>query len=91
MRELPVEFIGKGQVRGFKFTQEEKNQHGYIYKVEHLGRTWYEVFERRENVRFSVISYPGNKSFGVWAWTANSYEKALERFEEITIKGELDE
>ena len=91
MRELETQFIGKGQVKGFKFTQLKKTKFGYIYKIEHLGRVWYEVFKRKENARYSVISYPRNKSFGVWAWTTSDVNKANEILEDINIKGQANE
>lgn len=90
MRELKTEFIGTGQVKGFKFTQVKKTEFGYIYKVEHLSRVWYEVFKRTENVRYSVISYPRNKSFGLWAWTTSDVNRAHEILEEINLKAQTD-
>lgn len=90
MKELELNFIGKGQVRGFKFTQVKKNEFGYIYKIEDFGRVWYEVFKRKENVRYMCISYPTNKSFGVWAWTTPKLDKAENILEDIKIKGEAN-
>ena len=89
MRELSREFIGKGQVRGFLFTQIKKNEYCYIYKVEDNGRIWYEIFEHRENKRFNCISYPRNKSFSIWAFTYLSLERALTCFDELTITVEM--
>lgn len=84
MKQLKTEFIGRGQVRGFKFTQIKKNEFAYIYKVEDSNTTWYEIFEHRENKRFDCISYPKNNSFSVWAWTYLSLNRALECFEAAT-------
>lgn len=51
IKELEKEFLGKGDVKGFKFTQLEETPEYYIYKKEFVrsdGSTSvsYEVFER---------------------------------------------
>lgn len=77
MKELEKQFIGRGEVKGFTFTQIKQNGKGYIYHVrDTFGNERYEVFKRVENVRFNTISYPKSKSFGKWAWTTSSLEKA---------------
>ena len=86
MRELKKEFIGKGQVRGFEFTQVKKTKNGFIYKVDTKNRIHYEVFHRKENNRFNCVSYPSNKAFGVWAWTCDTIEKAEDMFLGIELK-----
>lgn len=90
MKELPDAFIGKGQVRGFKFTQVKKTEFGYIYKVECFDRVWYESFKRKENSRFGVVSYPTNKSFGVWAITTSCLERAEEYLNNLEISADLN-
>jgi hypothetical protein len=35
------------------------------------------------------VTYPSSKAFGVWAWAFSNYNKALEKFNEIT--GEIQE
>jgi len=88
MRELKKSFIGKGQVRGFEFTQVKKTEYGYIYKIDTKNTVCYEVFQRKVNNRYNCISYPSNKAFGVWAWTYNSLDKALSKLEGIKIRKE---
>lgn len=88
MRELPVEFVGVGEVRGFQFRQVSRTMFGYIYEVRVPGKggCHYEVFRRMENARFGCVSYPKSKSFGAWAWCCDSLAKARERlkgFEEF--------
>jgi hypothetical protein len=85
MRELEKQFIGKGQVKGFKFTQIKKTKYGYIYKVRAQNSEWYEVFKRKENTRYSVISYPRNKSFGVWAWSTKDMSRAIDILNDFSI------
>jgi len=81
MKELQEEFTGKGQVRGFEFTQIKKTEYAYIYNVDTGVSEHYEVFERRENTQFKCVSYPSNKAFGLWAKTTSNYEYALELME----------
>ena len=80
MKELQKEFIGRGQVKGFKFTQVKQNENGYIYKVEDRGSIHYEVFKRKENKQFNCISYPSNKAFGLWAKTFRKLDSAINHF-----------
>ena len=87
MKELSENFIGKGQVKGFVFTQKLKTDNAYIYEVNTGQTIHYEVFKRKVNNKFNCISYPSDKSFGIWAWTCLSYEKAIEKLEHIkTLK-----
>ena len=88
LRELPVEFVGVGEVRGFLFRQVSRTMFGYIYEVRVPGaeECHYEVFRRMGNARFGCVSYPKSKSFGAWAWCCDSLAKARERlkaFEEF--------
>lgn len=77
MKELKEQFIGRGSVNGFSFTQRNKSEKAYLYEVNTGTSTHYEVFKRKENVRFNVIYYPGDNSFGLWAWCYRSYDKAV--------------
>lgn len=86
MKELKEVFYGKGQVKGFKFTQIKKTNYAYIYRVDTGVSKHYEVFERRENTQFNCISYPSNKAFGLWAKTTSSYNRALDLLETLDIK-----
>lgn len=81
LKELPMSFIGKGQVKGFQFKQICRSNKAYIYQVcDTFGNRWYEVFLRRIDVRFGNISYPKANSFGVTAWGTSIKEKAILRF-----------
>lgn len=75
VKELPSEFRGIGEVRGFHFKRVSKTDRGYIYSVMNNGQTYYEVFKRKTN-QYRGISYPKSKSFGKWAWWYSSLEKA---------------
>lgn len=88
MKELRKEFIGVGEVRGYQFKQLHENGYAYVYEVVNPEekRPYYEVFERVENTIFDCVSYPKSKSFGVWAWCINDYDKAMLKYAEITKK-----
>jgi hypothetical protein len=77
IRELPAEFTGKGEIKGFDFKQVYFDGEWYIYSVEQGGQKWYEAFKRKVYKRFNIVSYPGAKSFGNWAWTTQSFERAM--------------
>lgn len=74
VKELPLEFKGSGEVRGFTFKQVAKSDLGYVYQV---NGDYYEVFKRKIN-QYGGVSYPKSKSFGKWAWYVKSLDKALE-------------
>ena len=83
-KELPIEFEGRGEVRGFRFRQILKSDKGYVYEVRQPELPpHYEVFRRVENPRFKCVSYPGSNSFGVWASTAKSLTDAFKRFDSL--------
>ena len=86
MKQLELEFVGKGQVRGFKFTQLKKTQYAYLYEVNTGDSLFFEIFEHKENTQYNCISYPSNKAFGIWAKTTNNYQKAIDLLEEIDLK-----
>ena len=83
MKELDEEFIGRGEMRGFKFKQLEATNKAYLYKVDMNGAIYYEAFKRRENTRFGCVSYPTGEAFGVWAKTTKDYNKAIAYFEQF--------
>ena len=83
MRELEEEFVGRGEVKGFLFKQLKFEDGVYLYQVTSESSLYYEVFERRGNSQYDCVSYPALKSFGVWAFTTVSLDKAYLRFEEL--------
>jgi hypothetical protein len=82
VKELPLEFKGIGEVRGFKFLLIGKNEKGYMYQVEDDGKRHFEVFKRKIN-QFGGVSYPKAKSFGIWAWSTSDFSKAQEYFRKL--------
>lgn len=81
IKVLPLEFIGRGEVKGFTFKQIEASDYGYIYHVSaNSSCEWYEVFRKKINTRFATIAYPNSKSFGITAWTCKTLEKANRKF-----------
>ena len=94
MKELQESFIGEGEVRGFIFTQLQKSPTAYLYEVKvpsketgEIIEIHYEVFSRKENVQprlnISNVSYPKRNSFGAWAWTTSSLDRANEIFSKL--------
>jgi len=83
MELLKKEFIGTGEVKGFNFTQIRCANRVFLYEVNTGDTKYYEVFKKVLNRRFGGISYPTSKSFGVWAWAYSTYDKALDKFNEI--------
>jgi hypothetical protein len=88
---IPTNFEGKGEVKGFTFTQVEKSEKMYLYKVKYEGFVYYELFEIRtaplcvnfENREYSDTEfrevYPKANDFGVWAWTFRDLKDAKKR------------
>ena len=98
MIKLEKEFIGIGEVKGFKFRMLDENEKSFIYEVSDEDRKWYEVFERKvskeTDTMLNGISvhfeereiYPHSNSFGVWAWCINDYDRAMNKFKELSVK-----
>lgn len=92
LKELPLSFNGRGEVKGFCFNQIERSNLAYIYAVcDTSGNKWYEVFQRRIDARFGNISYPKANSFGITAWSARTIEKAYSRFDLLHLKFSVSE
>jgi len=82
---LKKEFVGRGEVKGFNFSQISKTNLGFLYEVDTNGSIYYEVFQKRINRRFACVSYPTSRAFGIWAWTTTDIKRAsniLESFQE---------
>lgn len=88
VKKLPIEFIGKGEVKGFYFRQIKRGQKACLYEVTTQWNTvHYEIFEIRvfltPKTKQKYEAYPKANAFGVWAWTTSIYEKAVKKFETI--------
>ena len=81
--KLPNKFIGKGQVKGFRFTQIERTGRACIYRVDFENMIYYEVFkiriEKMPRLNKLYERYPSAKCFGLWAWTYRTYDDAVLR------------
>jgi len=85
MKELEKVFIGRGEVKGFTFTQIKQNEKAFLYEVkDEFGSIHYEIFKRVENIKYGCISYPKSKSFGRWAWTCKTLDRGIEKFNELS-------
>lgn len=57
-----------------------------IFRKVHTGNNnHYEVFKRKINTKFNCISYPSDKSFGLWAWTYKDLDNAIYKLEELEV------
>ncbi|MDX5585951.1 MAG: hypothetical protein QNK20_13745 [Aureibaculum sp.] len=80
MKQLKVEFHGRGEIKGYLFTQIRQTDKAFLYEVSSGGSKHYEVFLKRINRRFACISYPTSNAFGLWAWTFMDLESAVKKF-----------
>jgi hypothetical protein len=85
-KEPPPEFIGKGQVKGFRFKRILSYKNVYLYEVSYYNTTWYEVFIAKYNKRFGCFGYPRPEAFGKYAWCIKSKEEAMQKFNSIVCK-----
>ena len=98
MKELDLEFIGIGEVKGDLFKQRNRSPKAYIYERKSSDSNYviYEIFKRKVTKESDTImngvevhfeekvKYPKSNDFGVWAKTTEDYVKALEYFKEYT-------
>lgn len=84
IKELPLEFKGRGEVKLYAFKQVKRSNLCYIYEVlAENGQKWYEVFKTKVNPLYGNVSYPSSKQFGLTAWTCKGLQRAEEIFEEL--------
>ena len=86
MKQLRTEFDGRGEMKGFTFTQIMKSDKAYIYEVSFEEHKHYEVFEHKENHFYDCVSYPSSNSFGLWAFCFSNYDMAMSCFEKLSVK-----
>ena len=86
IKPLDKAFIGRGEVRGFKFTQIKVTDWGFIYEVNNGGHIYYEVFLKRINSQYMNVSYPTSKQFGKTAWWCKTYDSAVNKLNSVKPK-----
>lgn len=89
MKLLEKEFLGKGEVKGFKFKQVQKSNTAYIYEVNSGSSIYYEVFSRVVNTKRQKEVYPLAKHFSIWAWTQMNYESAKRKFNQLNTVNDV--
>ena len=87
MKKLPIDFTGKGTVKGFKFSQLRASEHAYIYRVDTGNMIVYEVFKKRVNRRLDAVQYPNTSDFGIWAWLYLTREFAELKYAKLNEDG----
>jgi hypothetical protein len=100
IKELEKEFIGVGEVKGFKFRQIRSSEVAYVYEVSSDDKLYYEIFKRlKSNVCidfekhiYSEVDfkekYPKANQFGISAWSAFDLDKAIIVFNNINTSQE---
>jgi hypothetical protein len=83
MKPLKKQFIGTGEVKGFKFTQIRCTNRAFLYEVNTGDSLYYEVFKKVKNKRFACISYPTANYFGVWAFIYSTLDGAVKKFNQL--------
>ena len=78
MKELELVIKGRGETKGFTFTQVDKSEFAYIYQSKDAdgGHVVYEVFRRVENKMFDCVSYPSSNGFGDSLYMGKTYRSA---------------
>ena len=84
-------FEGSGEVKGWLFEKVKETDSGYIYSVTKEEAKHFEVFKKKntpicldfENKVYSETEFkevkPNSKSFGVWAWSYYTFDRALDK------------
>lgn len=83
MKPLQKHFLGRGEVRGYLFSQIRQTDKAFIYEVNSNGSRHCEVFKKIINKLYVCVSYPTSKAFGIWAWTYMSLEEGNNKFNEL--------
>lgn len=84
IKNLPNQFIGKGEVKDFLFTKIKESEKAFLFEVDSgCLNKHFEVFRKRFKTNSVRFCYPTSKGFGDWAWCPCSLERAFEIFDEI--------
>ena len=84
MKKLAKEFHDEEELKGYTFLQIKSTEKGFLYKVTSpIGSVHYEVFRRKINEMHDCEIYPRSTSFGVWAWSFQTLEKAILKLESL--------
>lgn len=85
---LKTHFYGRGEVRGFLFSQMEASDKAYLYRVTTpQNDIHFEVFKHKVNkspvLDVPQVSYPSSRAFGAWAWHHGTLESAYKKYAEL--------
>jgi hypothetical protein len=85
---LRTEFNGRGEVKGFAFTQIQSCDKAYLYQVtDKNNNSHFEVFKYKVNrspmLDVPQVSYPSSRAFGLWAWHHGGIESAYKKYREL--------
>ena len=101
IEKLQKEFIGTGEVKGFKFKQLHNEDDNYIYEVAENDKKHFEVlkadkspkcldFENRiySETEFKHV-YPKAYKFGLTAWTYKDLNDAVQKLNELEKQSKI--
>lgn len=96
IEQLPIEFIGRAEVKGFTFKLIHRDTKYLIYQVNTGDSIHYELFEiklydkkydfktKEQTVLETPIErYPKSGEFGRWAWTHPTLELSKQKIETL--------
>ncbi|WP_307305036.1 hypothetical protein [Epilithonimonas hungarica] len=86
IENLPNQFIGKGEAKGFFFTKIQESEKAFVFEVNTGCSIHYEVFKKKAKTNSKRYCYPTSKAFGIWAWCPSTLDRAIEIFNETTQK-----
>lgn len=86
VKDLPNFFIGKGEVRGFEFSLVKHSDKAYLYEVNTGDNIHYEIFKKESRSNSVIHCRPTSDSYSRWAWTKDTKEEALLKFNELNDK-----
>ena len=77
---------------GFRYNLVQRGQRSCIYRQDVApGICYWEVFKLKIRPTWTIKGkiiptkevFPGDDAFSLWAWSYRSYEKAMEKYEEV--------
>ena len=86
IKPLKTQFKGRGEDKGYLFSLLGMTNQAFLYEVSLCDRKHFEVFKKRINKRFSCVSYPTSKAFGIWAFTYMNLKSAIRKYNELNQK-----
>ena len=99
MKQIPEKYEGRGDQKGYTFTLVRSWGTVALYSKEKHGDMTYEVVRVRKRKKDVYVGekqiastgdeyLPSSREWGVYGWTYNVIEKAMERIDELLKRDE---